>query len=231
DDKTVASIRVLSVWLAEEGSLEKEVVTVIPFLIDMCHRCHSEVNLIRMLTPAFLNLTSQDQPRSTFSSHGGHQLMVNYLIEFWQHIENKNEITNAMVDNLLGPFQVLLNIMVSEKEDFVVKNEEELLSVINTGHQILRILGPKLKSEGYPSSQRNQSILLANTLLLCLLIISRISRSSDLIEKEILIGIKNTATTYYEDQNDLTLQDDSQEQIKEVIFLGQQVLNSTLHHV
>ncbi|CAG8451880.1 11581_t:CDS:2, partial [Acaulospora colombiana] len=225
DKMLMASIRVLSVWLAEEGSLEKEAVAVIPFLIDMCRRsfeARSEVNLIKMLTPAFLNLSSQDQPRSTFYFHGGHLLMIDYIVEFWGHTKVKGYITNVMVDNLLGPFQVLINIVVSDKEELVTRNEKELISVINIGHQILRVLAQKLRSEGYPSSQENQSILLANVLLLCLLIISGISPSSDLLEKEMVFSFIDMATAYYLDQNKLFSQDSSREHLKELTFLGQQ---------
>ncbi|CAG8716978.1 16443_t:CDS:2, partial [Dentiscutata erythropus] len=36
DEKITASIRVLSAWLAEESSLEKETIALMPFLVDTC---------------------------------------------------------------------------------------------------------------------------------------------------------------------------------------------------
>ncbi|KAF0484230.1 Neurochondrin-domain-containing protein [Gigaspora margarita] len=36
DEKIIASIRVLSAWLAEESSLEKETLALMPFLVDTC---------------------------------------------------------------------------------------------------------------------------------------------------------------------------------------------------
>ncbi|RHZ69743.1 hypothetical protein Glove_279g17 [Diversispora epigaea] len=227
-DKAIASIRILSVWLAEEGSLEKEVITVIPFLLDFCRSSlnsqYTGVNLIKMLTPAFLNLTSQDKPLEMFCSHGGPEMIIDYFIKIWDHSKITNDIKDEIVDDLLGPLQVLLNIVVLKREDFITKYKVELMKVIIIGRKISEILVSKLKSTGY-SSQGNQIILLANTLLLCLLIISGASPSSDLFEKDIVMSFINVATTFYEDQNCLS-QNEIDVQVNELNLLGKQVLGS-----
>ncbi|RHZ48811.1 hypothetical protein Glove_541g12 [Diversispora epigaea] len=203
-DKAIASIRILSVWLAEKGSLEKEVITVIPFLFDFVvpalkwgavfvfslNSQYTGVNLIKMLTPAFLNLTSQDKPLEMFCSHGGPEMIIDYFIKIWDHSKITNDIKDEIVDDLLGPLQVLLNIVVLKREAFITKYKVELMKVIIIGRKISEILVSKLKSTGY-SSQGNQIILLANTLLLCLLIISGASPSSDLFENDIVMRFIN----------------------------------------
>ncbi|CAG8467771.1 12356_t:CDS:2 [Cetraspora pellucida] len=84
DEKVVASIRILSAWLAEESSLEKETLAVLPFLIGIYNYClekSKEMDLVQILTPAFLNITSQDNLRKAFLELGGAQIMVDYLEE------------------------------------------------------------------------------------------------------------------------------------------------------
>ncbi|CAG8595997.1 6767_t:CDS:10 [Diversispora eburnea] len=227
-DKATASIRILSVWLAEEGSLEKEVVTVIPFLLDFCRSSlnsqYAGVDLIKMLTPAFLNLTSQDKPLETFYFEGGPEMIINYFIKIWEHSKITNDIKDETVDDLLGPLQVLLNIVVLKREDFITKYKVELMKIIIIGRKISEILVLKLRSTGY-SLQGNQIILLANTLLLCLLIISGDPSSSDLVEKDIIMSFINVATTFYEDQNNLS-QNEIDVQVNELNLLGKQVLSS-----
>ncbi|RHZ69738.1 hypothetical protein Glove_279g18 [Diversispora epigaea] len=177
-----------------------------------------------MLTPAFLNLTSQDKPLEMFCSHGGPEMIIDYFIKIWDHSKITNDIKDEIVDDLLGPLQVLLNIVVLKREAFITKYKVELMKVIIIGRKISEILVSKLKSTGY-SSQGNQIILLANTLLLCLLIISGASPSSDLFEKDIVMSFINVATTFYEDQNCLS-QNEIDVQVNELNLLGKQVLGS-----
>ncbi|CAJ0745201.1 20836_t:CDS:2 [Entrophospora sp. SA101] len=118
DFKILASIRVLSSWLAEENEFQKEVSLLMPFLINICsysEKENLELNLVKIMMPAYLNLTSQEEPQDAFLSHD-------------------------FVNDVLGPIQVLLNIIVSEREKFVIRNEKEISKVMKICFQILNLL-------------------------------------------------------------------------------------------
>ncbi|CAG8685832.1 10162_t:CDS:2 [Funneliformis caledonium] len=111
DTCVLASIRVLSAWLAEDSSLEKVISNAMPFLIEICQYRH--VDLIKIMTPAFLNLTSLDQPREAFLKHGGTQMVIDYLVKFGSNKKDYNDIS--------GPIQELL----SNVEDYELGSSEE----------------------------------------------------------------------------------------------------------
>ncbi|CAI2182299.1 11599_t:CDS:2 [Funneliformis geosporum] len=226
DESILASIRVLSVWLAEESSLEKEISKMMPFLIEICQyslTCDIEVNLIKIMTPAFLNLTSLDQPRETFLKHGGPQIMIDYLVKFWSNKKDFNGIYDLEINEILGPIQVLLNIVVSDKETFIIGNEDEVWKIIKIGLQISKILEPKLKLYDHNSKREDQIILLENTLLFCLLVIS----SSKFFEMDAIKNIIDTAKIFYNNQN-ITLQQNMRKHDVELLLLGKQVLDNIL---
>jgi hypothetical protein len=100
-----------------------------------------EVDLVKIMIPAFLNISSLDQPREAIITHGGSQLMIDYLVKFWSNKKDHSNISDSEVSDILGPLQVLLNIVVSEKETFIAKNEGEILKILNIGLQISQILG------------------------------------------------------------------------------------------
>jgi hypothetical protein len=102
---------------------------------------NTEVNLVKIVIPAFLNLTPLDQPREAIITHGGPQIMIDYLIKFWSNKEDNNNISDSEVSDILGPLQILLNIIVSEREKFIVRNEDEIWKIVNIGLQISQILG------------------------------------------------------------------------------------------
>jgi len=227
DESILASIRVLSAWFAEENSLEKEISQVIPFLIEICQYClkgNMEVDLVKIMIPAFLNLTALDQPRETIITHGGPQIMIDYLVKFWSN-KGHNNISDSEVSDILGPLQVLLNIVISEREKFIVRNEDEIWKIVNIGLQISQILGPKLKSYGYKSKE-DQIILLGNTLLFCLFVITSTSPSSKMFDKNIIKKIVDIAELFYNDQNIIS-QRNVWKQVEEVVLLGKQVLDNS----
>lgn len=102
---------------------------------------NAEVDLVKIVIPAFLNLTPLDQPREAFITHGGPQITIDYLVESWSNKEDYNNISDSEVSDILGPLQILLNIVVSEREKFIVRNEEEIWKIVNIGLQISQILG------------------------------------------------------------------------------------------
>ncbi|CAJ0897987.1 4243_t:CDS:2 [Entrophospora sp. SA101] len=211
DFKILASIRVLSSWLAEENEFQKEVSLLMPFLINICsysEKENLELNLVKIMMPAYLNLTSQEEPQDAFLSHD-------------------------FVNDVLGPIQVLLNIIVSEREKFVIRNEKEISKVMKICFQILNLLDKSINSSSlssYSSSSlcnNNQIILFSNILLFCLLIIRNTPPSSDqLIENINLIeNLKNIANNFYGNiQNNNSLINDLQ--IEELIYLGKQNLEN-----
>ncbi|PKY41702.1 Neurochondrin-domain-containing protein [Rhizophagus irregularis] len=227
DESVLASIRVLSAWFAEESSLEKEISQAIPFLIEICQYClkdNIEVDLVKIVIPAFLNLTPLDQPREAFITHGGTQIIINCLMKSWSNKEDYNNISDSEVSDILGPLQILLNIVVSEREKFIVRNEEEIWKIVKIGLQISQILGPKLKSYEYKSNE-NQIILLGNTLLFCLFVVTNTSPSSNMFDKNVIKKIFHIAKLFYDDQNIIS-QRDVWKQVEEVVLLGKQVLDN-----
>ncbi|RIA82124.1 Neurochondrin-domain-containing protein [Glomus cerebriforme] len=231
NESMLASIRIISAWFAEESSLEKEITQLIPFLIEICQYClkgNTEIDLIRIMTPAFLNLTSLDQPREAFITHGGPQVMIDFLVKFWANKKDHNIISDPEVSDILGPLQVLLNIVVSEREKFIVRNEDEIWKIVDIGLQISQILGPKLKSYEY-KSEENQIILLGNNLVFCLFVISSTSPSSEMFDKNIIKKIVDIAELFYNDQNIIS-QRDVWKQVEEVVLLGKQVLDNNINN-
>ncbi|GES87394.1 neurochondrin [Rhizophagus clarus] len=227
DESILASIRVLSAWFAEESSLEKEISQTIPFLIEICQYClkdNTEVDLVKIVIPAFLNLTPLDKPREAFITHGGPQIMIDYLMKFWSNKEDHSNISDTEVNDILGPLQILLNIIVSEREKFIIRNEDEIWKIVNIGLQISQILGPKLKSYEYKSNE-DQIILLGNTLLFCIFVITNTSPSSNLFDKNVIKKIVHIAKLFYDDQHIIS-QRDVWKQVEEVILLGEQVLDN-----
>src|SRR5688572_25530850 len=94
------------------------------FFIFFSLKNNAEVDIVKIVIPAFLNLTSLDQSRVAIITHGGHQLMVDYLMKFWSNKKDRTNISDSEVNDILGPLQVLLNIIVSEKETFIRRNED-----------------------------------------------------------------------------------------------------------
>ncbi|CAG8748605.1 14829_t:CDS:1, partial [Funneliformis mosseae] len=76
-------------------------------------KCDMEVDLIKIMTPAFLNLTSLNQPREAFLKHGGTQMVIDYLVKFGSNKKDYNDIS--------GPIQELL----SNVEDYELGSSEE----------------------------------------------------------------------------------------------------------
>lgn len=102
-----------------------------------------DASLLNILTPAFLNLTSEDRTREVFLSHGGPDIMLQYIEKNWINCNISEGMSNEFVNNLLGPLQVLLNIMVSENERFIAPNEEILWKIVKIGAEIALALGMK----------------------------------------------------------------------------------------
>ncbi|CAJ0752868.1 3971_t:CDS:2 [Entrophospora sp. SA101] len=208
DFKILASIRVLSSWLAEENEFQKEVSLLMPFLINICsysEKENLELNLVKIMMPAYLNLTSQEEPQDAFLSHGGSNLIINHILNIWSNINSSgsNSASSSNVDNInvneiysrdfvndvLGPIQVLLNIIVSEREKFVIRNEKEISKVMKICFQILNLL-------------------------------DQLIENINLIE-----NLKNIANNFYGNiQNNNSLINDLQ--IEELIYLGKQNLEN-----
>ena len=91
-------------------------------------------------------------------------------------------------------------------------------------------LGPKLKSYKYSSTKENQIILLGNTLLFCLLVISSALASFEMFDKNIIKEIINIAELFYNDQSIIS-QRDVWKQVEEVVLLGKQVLDIVLSEI
>ncbi|KAG9292111.1 hypothetical protein G9A89_005255 [Geosiphon pyriformis] len=225
DPIVFASIRILSAWISEEDTLEKEVGSVIPLFIDMSrHVIENEMDssLINILIPAFLNLTTQDRAREAFVDHDGHDLIINYIEKKWLESTTR-DISDELTSEILGPLQILLNIIVAESESFIVPNENKIWKSVKIGSEIVEILVPGLKTKGYPLSKTSQIILIGNTLLFCLLFVSATSQL-DMEEKEIAEKVKKLATIFYRDKEKLRSKPAVWSQLEELIFLGERSL-------
>ncbi|CAG8512161.1 7005_t:CDS:2 [Ambispora gerdemannii] len=224
DSTILASIRVLSAWLSEEDSLEKEVSSIMPLFIDLARyrlKNNMDSSLLNILTPAFLNLTSQDAPREAFIDHNGQDILFTHITKTWPNFLINDFETNY--NNLLGPLQILLNLLVAERENFIAPNENEIWEIVKIGEQIVQVFGSKLKSEGYPPSMANQMILIANTLLFCLLVISS-TEQFDLTEKATAENITRLAVNFYQDKKKLMSEPSILRQIEELVFLGERIV-------
>jgi hypothetical protein len=81
-----------------------------------------------------------------------------------------------------------------------------------------------LKSYEYKSNE-DQIILLGNTLLFCLLVITNTSPSSNMFDKNVIKKIVHIAKLFYDDQNIIS-QSDVWKQVEELVLLGKQVLDN-----
>ncbi|CAG8816897.1 18460_t:CDS:1, partial [Dentiscutata erythropus] len=100
----------------------------------------TEVDLVKILISAFLNITSQDNLRQAFLDQRGAQIMFDYWEKNWTNIDTEN-LTNTKSKEILSILQVLLTVVVSERDIFIVRNEDELWKIVKTGCQIAEILG------------------------------------------------------------------------------------------
>ena len=65
---TIAAVRVLGVWMAEDSlALSSEVYALLPFLVNLCKE---EEDVLIFLLPGFSHLLAEDKPRRALISAG-----------------------------------------------------------------------------------------------------------------------------------------------------------------
>uniref|UniRef100_UPI00358E3AB1 neurochondrin isoform X2 n=1 Tax=Myxine glutinosa TaxID=7769 RepID=UPI00358E3AB1 len=155
-----ASVRVLAAWMAEESCvLQRDVLTIIPFLVRYSRRLHNggfeadsltskmagltfspselapSMDVLRLLLPGFCHLSAEEDSRKALIQNEMHVLLKDYLKK---HLEMSSSL---LLDNVEKRDQwetslgclcgILLNLVVSEVE-LVRKDDmfERLLEVL-----------------------------------------------------------------------------------------------------
>ena len=125
---TLATLRVLGAWLAEDDlTLLSEVCKILPFVLDIALADHhrklelksseQHPHVIQFLLPGLLHLTTEGKPRKAILHKGKHKAMLEYMMYLVEHIKsNKREDEEAKLQMCLGIYQ---NICICERKVLV----------------------------------------------------------------------------------------------------------------
>ncbi|KAJ3035102.1 hypothetical protein HDV00_004324 [Rhizophlyctis rosea] len=177
---TAFSIRASATYLGEVTDLPaKEVSHVIPALVAAARNRLTSIDVhpIEFLTPAFTNITADDETRQLFVDCGGFPILVNYL-----------HSTNPSIQLATALIGILLNLIVSHSVP--LERHAESLTLVQT-------LTEKYSFRGADKGNADSVILAANATTLALFTLRDLNKAQvEMLGPIVVLAVQDQAAAF-----------------------------------